>query len=332
MNRYTSLRLSFVILLFVGNVNIAYGNEEGVPQLKNSEAEESNKKKSEQERNREILIKSNQCPKCNLDAQNLSGLNLKNSNLREASLIGANLTGSDLRGSVLIKAKLCRSKLVNTDLRGANLSSANLSSANLNYAKLSNRTYRVPEQINLEKCKRCRDYVRTKAYGANFSNARLDDAEIEGLGTEFEDSEEPKVLGPWLESSNFRNATLRRTNLKKSDLSNADFSRAILSGISGAELYDFSLFGNVGANLEEAILQGIDFNGTNLRGANLFKSIPNLNELRNADLRRAILPSGSLNTDLDNRNLGEADLVEIRDNFAPLSQNNDLPLEISVSC
>lgn len=251
------------------------------------------------EENKKRLIESNQCLGCDLVNQDLSGLNLRNANLSKALLQDANLTGSDLRGAVLIKAKLCRAKLVNTDLRGANLSYANFTNANLTYAKLSNKTYVVPEQISIENCPNCRSYLRTKAYKAIFNGARLDDTDVEGLGSILESKSalnnadtKATIVGPWLVYASFNKAMLRRSNLKKVDLFRANMSDANLSGVTGADLHDFKLFGKIGSDLEGANLTEANLSRTDFRGSNLKESQGAI--LDTSATLRAILPNGDL--------------------------------------
>ncbi len=62
------------------------------------------------------LIKTHQCPDCDLRGANLQGLDLR----------GVNLTGANLAG-----ANLSSTKLANANLNGANLQAANLEQADL---------------------------------------------------------------------------------------------------------------------------------------------------------------------------------------------------------
>ncbi|MFS8914434.1 pentapeptide repeat-containing protein, partial [Synechococcus sp. B60.2] len=93
-------------------------------------------------------------------------------------------------------------------------------------------------------------------------------------------------------------ADLWRANLSQADLRGANLSRAGLSGANLSEanlwLADLSGANLSGANLSQANLRGAKLGGTNLRGANLWgaKLSPGWDQF--ADLRRAILPDGTI--------------------------------------
>jgi len=98
------------------------------------------------------LIKTKECPSCELTRADLKGLELDHANLKmavmwkavmngvsltRANLVGAVLHGVDLRGSDLSEAKMIGTYLWGADLSGANLQGANLSGAIFNKANLT---------------------------------------------------------------------------------------------------------------------------------------------------------------------------------------------------
>lgn len=279
------------ILLLIALVACPFGiaRAQGIEKVENVQSPPSDMiaQVSQKQKNKEKLLKTNQCPDCDLSGEDLSGLNLKNAFLPRANLQEANLIGTDLRGAFLQDAKMCGAELISADLRGANLNFANLTNANLTYAKLSTRVHPIPPSEN----EQYRNYTKTKLLGTNLEGARLNDAELE------------QAFSPY---ANFNSARLRRSNLSKIDLRDAKIQEANLSGVfhpSGADLHDFSLLGDLGANLQEADLNGADLSGSDLRGANL-RGAQNVNLLfyKKAPLTsRAILTDGDLDVDSDPR-------------------------------
>ncbi len=98
------------------------------------------------------LLRSKQCPQCdlsgsglvlaNLGGADLTGANLVNANLSQADLSGANLTGANLTGASLYGANLSGAILTDailtgTDLRNAYLSNAQLEGVDLTTANLN---------------------------------------------------------------------------------------------------------------------------------------------------------------------------------------------------
>ena len=228
---------------------------------------------SQKQKDKEKLLQTNRCPDCDLSEVDLSGLNLRNAFLPRANLQKANLIGTDLRGAFLQEAKLQEAKLINADLRGANLNFADLTNANLTYANLSTKDHPIPPSENRE----YRDYSPTRLFKTELQGATLNDSELE------------RAFAPY---ACFEKAKLRRANLSEIDLRDAIIRDADLSGVFNADLQDFSLFGNLGANLQKAKLDGASFSGSDLRGAN-FKDAENAS-LSSSLTSRAILPDGTL--------------------------------------
>ncbi len=73
------------------------------------------------------LLKTKQCPNCDLSGVDLSSQNLIGANLAGANLSGANLTSTNLRGANLEGARMLGLDLSETFLSGANMKGADLS-------------------------------------------------------------------------------------------------------------------------------------------------------------------------------------------------------------
>ena len=91
----------------------------------------------------QVLKKTNNCTKCDL-----SGAKLSNLYLEYADLSGANLSGADLSNVMLSNANLS-----GANLSGANLSFATLSGANMSKASLSKTFFDQATWINGKMCK-----------------------------------------------------------------------------------------------------------------------------------------------------------------------------------
>jgi uncharacterized protein YjbI with pentapeptide repeats len=201
-----------------------------------------------------------------LNGVDLSGENLRSSVMVQADLQNAKLIGTDLSGAVLNGAKLCKAKMLNANLRGASLSFANLTGADLTYARLSPR-----------------NGLPTKLNGAFLANTILNDADLEKA---------------YLARAEFKGTLLRRANLSGADFHEAILYKVDLSGLSGAELYDVSLIGQIGANLEGSNLNKAEVTNSDLRGTNLLKTNVNLASLEKQLnwLNGAIGPDGNIAT------------------------------------
>ncbi|MEM8720857.1 MAG: pentapeptide repeat-containing protein [Cyanobacteria bacterium P01_G01_bin.39] len=97
------------------------------------------------------LLRTKQCPQCDLSnaglvqadltgasfvEANLAGANLSQANLQGADLTGANLVGTSLHGANLTGANLTGANLAGTDLRNAYMGDANLTEVDLDSAHL----------------------------------------------------------------------------------------------------------------------------------------------------------------------------------------------------
>ncbi|MEB3294411.1 MAG: pentapeptide repeat-containing protein [Synechococcales bacterium] len=236
------------------------------------------------------LLKTNQCPNCdlrgvNLENANLFGANLVGANLQGANLNGVNLGSANLTDANLQGAKLNQSYLHQAVLENAIFTNADLTAAYLRDALLMGATFQGAnlEGINLS---------RTNLAGLNFQGANLNRANLSsanlirirfpggsprsemltevfygfaatsfmGNSCEGLESSFPKNSGIRLLKTDLSQAQLKGANLQGTILAFANFSRADLTD---ANLTEASL--NC-ANLTNAILDGADLNNTQTQG------------------------------------------------------------------
>ena len=252
----------------------------------------------------ERLLKTNQCPNCDLRNANLEGMNLFGANLVNANLTGANLQDANLGSANLIDANLSGANLTNTYLYQATVKDANLSNSilvnsywrevNLENVNFSNANL---EGINLSHT----DLTEIDLRGINLKNANLNHSMLSGFSSEYRSALGPflsngifktglcrefsSIIGDFglflefledvltaadLEGANLENAQLSQTvimggNLKNANLRNANFSDACLSQ----------------AQFSDSVLDGASFQGATLTGAIIDRA--SLNKIRNAD-------------------------------------------------
>jgi uncharacterized protein YjbI with pentapeptide repeats len=233
----------------------------------------------------ERLLKTNQCPLCDL-----RGANLENANLYGANLVGANLTGANLRG---------------TNLGAANLSDANLTNANLDRAYLHQVTF---EDANFQ--------------GANLANAYLKSADLTRVNLSGATLQNANLRRANLVGSNLTNANLEKANLAGALLTGItlppDFGR--LGQVPGqirtslcerdTRPTEQELVGAKEAGFELSLAE---LEGVNLRGANLREAVLVAGNLRQADLRDADLSQACLNlADLTEAKLDRANLKDTK--------------------
>ncbi|MCI5210359.1 MAG: pentapeptide repeat-containing protein, partial [Candidatus Electrothrix sp. ATG2] len=87
------------------------------------------------------LVKTRECPRCNLQGailtrMDLQGVNLQGANLSGAKLSLTNLSKANLKNAILQGAVLGGADFAGADLRGADLTDAQLAGAYLNEARL----------------------------------------------------------------------------------------------------------------------------------------------------------------------------------------------------
>ncbi|UBF25928.1 pentapeptide repeat-containing protein [Kovacikia minuta CCNUW1] len=252
------------------------------------------------------LLKTNQCPSCDLsgaDLQgaNLFGANLMNSNLRGANLSGANLgsanlTDADLTGAKLVKTYLYLATLENTNFSQADLSGAYLKDANLLDNNLSGANL---QGVNLSRT----NLAGVGLQGVNLSNANLSYATLSGVRSRSSNRTFEQlwsILGvssmpygrcydagsPESKSMAQYGFQLALADLSNSNLRGANLSNAILysGNLSGTDLTNANLTNAVltCANLKNAVLDGADLKDTRLEKAVLEGA--SMKDLRNANL------------------------------------------------
>jgi uncharacterized protein YjbI with pentapeptide repeats len=255
------------------------------------------------------LLKTNQCPNCDLSNAELTDANLFGANLVNANLQGANLTGVNLGSANLTDANLSGAKLINAYLHlatfdGTNLNQADLSGSYLRGVLIRNTSLRGAslQRVNLS---------QTNLSGVNLQGVDLREANLNrtmltgmipgastaGLG----------LLGtPSFSETYFRQTLCEAGATGNSPPPDDELERygIALANLNGANLS--------GANLSEALLVAGDLRGTNLSQANLTKTClgyAKLNnaildgaDLNNARLENAILEGASLK-DVKNANL-----------------------------
>ena len=156
-----------------------------------------------------------------------------------------------LRNRDLRFARLDRSDLHQADLTGANLEGAWLVGADLRGARLTCKSVAMLQNTGDRRAAGC-----TRARGADFTRARLDDAIMTGID---------------LERATLEEASLRRARLTDSRLSRANFTSAHLEGadLASSEIHltNFLLASMQGADLTGAKLYFADLTGAGLQGA-----------------------------------------------------------------
>lgn len=220
----------------------------------------------------------------------LRGRDLRFAQLDRSDLRRADLTGADLEGASLVGVELSQARLACADVtelvlsenrakaRCVSASNANLTRARLAGSRLTgiDLTSARLEEANLEGA----DLTYALASGANFSNARLERAEMIG--------------GVQLQGANMLVAQLQGANLFGALMHGVDLSSASLQGailthahLHGAILRDADL---EGADLQYASLHRADLSGAKVRaadfrGVSIWQTTPPIREtLQLADL------------------------------------------------
>jgi len=212
-----------------------------------------------------------------------------------------------LRGRDLRNARLDRSDLQGSDLTGARLDGASLVGANLKSAWVT--CAEIDLLINVledrfdrraAKCASARDANFKDAQlggahmeGVDLESAKLSDSQMEGIdlsnaslvGAHLVNANLAKgdISGSTGQGANFTSAQLRGANLNSAKLYGANFAAADMEGVDlsfaylqGAQLSDAKL---AAANLRQAHLQGanlanMDMAGADLRGATIWSTVP----------------------------------------------------------
>ena len=110
------------------------------------------------------LLKTGDCPGCDLVGAELAHASLQRAHLNGANLQKANLAGADLRSAKLVRANLSEANLLGANLSRANLyhaifSGANLKGANLDMAIFMGATFDGAEGLSREQKKYLRKHA-----------------------------------------------------------------------------------------------------------------------------------------------------------------------------
>jgi len=155
--------------------------------------------------------------------------------------------------------------------------------------------------------------LSTPEYPADFKNADLSGAHLEGTRLLFAYLKEAKLEDAYLQGADLLNANLEEANLNHANLEKARLIKAHMEGASlyyvnlkEADLWDTHLEGSIlvsanleGANLKKTHLEGVDLQDADLEGA----------RLERAHLEGAVLISANLkDTDLKGAVFRYADL------------------------
>lgn len=215
------------------------------------------------------LLRTNNCPGCDLSE----------ADLRELDLSGANLSNANLSNAKLNQSNLTRSNLSQATLQGADLSGVNFNGANLSQASLENAKL-------LNFCQIERSFARNASDCLSFSLFRTlgptelcapryelnQVAEVKEICDELSSSSlalqsfTPALYGfPGLPSVSMRGTNLTAANLRGVNFTGVDFRFATLNqaqlqeaDLSYAMLLDAEMMNVQGAELQEAFVKVTD--------------------------------------------------------------------------
>jgi uncharacterized protein YjbI with pentapeptide repeats len=261
------------------------------------------------------LLKTNQCPNCdlsnadltdtNLFGANLANANLKGAILKSANLGSANFSDADLSGANLQQAYLDRATLENANLTQANLSGAYLKNATTTGVQLRGATLRGAKLQNA-------DLIGVNLQGADFSETNLSGVFFSGFRS-IRSATIP-IFGSMYSPAMFTALICQNAPFSSSQNESEEFRRL------GIEFVPANLVGSnfTGANLADAVLIRGNLTNANLTGANLKNACLIQANLRGAVLDRADLQSALLKAAI----LEGASLKETRNaNLAETFQN-----------
>ncbi|MFE2503244.1 pentapeptide repeat-containing protein [Streptomyces rubiginosohelvolus] len=171
----------------------------------------------------------------------------------------------DLRDTLLVGADLGGLNFYNADLRGADLTRADLrdgffedawfDDAEMSEATLSNGDFDESDFVGA-------DLKNSWSDGASFGGANLAGADL--AGARFYDLEDGGPAN--LSGVDFSGANLTKTDLTSTYLAGADFSEDRDQGLPAAQIDEANF---TGANLTDAILDGVDRRSAIWKGATL---------------------------------------------------------------
>lgn len=253
------------------------------------------------------LLKTNQCPMCDLSGANLENANLFGANLVNANLTGTNLTGANLGSANLSDANMTGAKLNNAYLYQATLENTNLSQSDLSGAYLKdailqdvNLTDAALQGVNVSRT----NLTGVRLKGANLTGANLSYATLSGFRSRDRSQQATLIMQMFgLASLRYGAACYNPSSSEIESMRQAGID-LVLADLSGSKLS--------GANLKGAVLLSSDLSGADLSGADLTETLlvcSNLKNavldganLKNARLERAVLDGASLK-DIKNADL-----------------------------
>lgn len=216
-----------------------------------------------------------------LAAADWDGIQLPGARFARADLSKASLANADLTGAVLESTNLLGATMRNASLRGAKLTGANLRGANLAAVSADGADF---DHADLESANLCGASLRGAILrNANLKNGRfcradLVEAHLENACIEGADFTGAKLAGATLDRQPLRECTFGRTTFSQARLPRAnlegliademEFEHAVLDGalLTGSTFPWASFFG---ASLRNCGLAEIDWEGADLREANL---------------------------------------------------------------
>lgn len=241
-----------------------------------------------------------------------------------------------LRNRDLRYARLDRSDMHQADLTGADLSEASLDGTDLRNATLQCAEINALRLRNDRVKAKC-----VRAVGTNFARAELSAALMTGIdarGASFEEAilEDADVVEALLGGANFSQARLDKANLTGGvEAQGANFAIASLQGtnLNGARLFaaDFRWASMQAVILDYARLEGALLEGSDMEAASLYKA-----HLQGADFKGAKMSAADLRgaqiwmtTPPD---LGNSDLIDLDDiSIKPLDDASRNKLQAMIS-
>lgn len=190
-------------------------------------------------------------------------------------------------------------RLDRTDIHQADMTGANLDGASLVGADLRNVTLRCGD-INLLLLTEDRKAARCpSARGANFTKARLGQADMAGLDLTGARMEEADLAGARLNDAALAGANLYSAHLEAADLTGGIAMQGVnlaTAAVQGADLTGAKMAGAAltRAGLQGAVLKFVDLSGANLSGADLEGATLDQASLAGADLTGANTTAASL--------------------------------------
>jgi uncharacterized protein YjbI with pentapeptide repeats len=232
---------------------------------------------------------------CNLSGAYLDDAHWPRVRLATAELSRANLSHADLTYALLQRAVAETADFQHARLRSASLEHLQAAGANFSHADLSKAHARAADFA-------AANFTSANCEAAFFCEANLHNADLSGASFARADLTRATLVGAEIDATDFSGANLRRAVLARLSLRKAHFTgaRFVEADLRWVDLEYVELPGVLfeKANLEEAALTGsimpkANFAGANLRNAGLADVEWEGVNLRDADLRDAAFHMGS---------------------------------------